>query len=194
MSTFMANKANIERKWYILDAAGKPLGKTAVRAADLLRGKTKVTYTPNADCGDNVIIINAGQAVLTGKKPEQKIYRTHSGWIGGLKETKYRILMQEKPETAMRVAVRGMMPRNTVCKDSLKRLHIYADANYEQQAQKPIVLESGGGRECISLRSLICMAPAAVSPLWPASICSPTAPAPSPSMVVTSTSILVWRP
>lgn len=99
MSTFMANKANIERKWYILDAAGKPLGKTAVRAADLLRGKTKVTYTPNADCGDNVIIINAGQAVLTGKKPEQKIYRTHSGWIGGLKETKYRILMQEKPET-----------------------------------------------------------------------------------------------
>ena len=117
------------------------LGKTAVRAADLLRGKTKVTYTPNADCGDNVIIINAGQAVLTGKKPEQKIYRTHSGWIGGLKETKYRILMQEKPETAMRVAVRGMMPRNTVCKDSLKRLHIYADANYEQQAQKPIVLE-----------------------------------------------------
>ena len=133
MSTFMANKANIERKWYILDAAGKPLGKTAVRAADLLRGKTKVTYTPNADCGDNVIII--------GNKMEQKYYRTHSGWIGGLKETKYRILMQEKPETAMRVAVRGMMPRNTVCKDSLKRLHIYADANYEQQAQKPIVLD-----------------------------------------------------
>ena len=104
MSTFMANKANIERKWYILDAAGKPLGKTAVRAADLLRGKTKVTYTPNADCGDNVIIINAGQAVLTGKKPEQKIYRTHSGWIGGLKETKYRILMQDKPELVLPTA------------------------------------------------------------------------------------------
>ena len=81
------------------------------------------------------------RSVLTGNKPEQKIYRTHSGWIGGLKETKYRILMQEKPETAMRVAIRGMMPRNTVCKDSLKRLHIYADANYEQQAQKPIVLD-----------------------------------------------------
>ena len=104
MSTFMANKANIERKWYILDAAGKPLGKTAVRAADLLRGKTKPTYTPHADCGDNVIIINAGKAVLTGKKPVQKIYRTHSGWVGGLKETPYRILMQEKPEVAMRVA------------------------------------------------------------------------------------------
>ncbi len=141
MSTFMANKANIERKWYILDAAGKPLGKTAVRAADLLRGKGKVTYTPHADCGDNVIIINAAKAVLTGKKGEQKFYRHHSGWVGGLKETPYRILMQEKPELAMKVAVKGMMPNNVITKDSLKRLHIYADANYEQQAQKPVVLE-----------------------------------------------------
>ena len=141
MSTFMANKANIERKWYILDAAGKPLGKTAVRAADLLRGKNKPTFTPNADCGDNVIIINAGKAVLTGKKGEQKFYRTHSGWVGGLKETPYRILMQEKPDVAMRVAVRGMLPKNTIGKDSLKRLHIYADANYEQQAQKPVALD-----------------------------------------------------
>ena len=141
MSTFMANNANIERKWYILDAAGKPLGKTAVRAADLLRGKNKPTFTPNADCGDHVIIINAGKAVLTGKKAEQKFYRHHSGWVGGLKETPYRILMQEKPELAMQVAVKGMMPKNTLGKNSLKRLHIYADANYEQQAQKPIVLE-----------------------------------------------------
>ena len=142
MSTFMANKANIERKWYILDAAGKPLGKTAVRAADLLRGKNKTTFTPHADCGDNVIIINAGKAVLTGKKGEQKIYRTHSGWVGGLKETPYRILMEEKPELAMRVAVRGMMPKNTVAKDSLKRLHIYAGAEHKQQAQKPIALDA----------------------------------------------------
>ena len=142
MSTFMANKGNIERKWYILDAAGKPLGKTAVRAADLLRGKNKTTFTPHADCGDNVIIINAGKAVLTGKKGEQKIYRTHSGWVGGLKETPYRILMQEKPEVAMRVAVRGMMPKNTVAKDSLKRLHIYAGAEHKQQAQKPIALDA----------------------------------------------------
>ena len=119
MSTFMANKANIERKWYILDAAGKPLGKTAVRAADLLRGKTKPTFTPNADCGDYVIIINAGKAVLTGKKGTQKMYRTHSGWIGGLKETPYRILMQEQPELAMKVAVRGMLPKNTIGKESL---------------------------------------------------------------------------
>ena len=142
MSTFMANKANIERKWYILDAAGKPLGKTAVRAADLLRGKNKTTFTPHADCGDNVIIINAGKAVLTGKKGEQKIYRTHSGWVGGLKETPYRILMPEKPEVAMRVAVRGMMPKNIVAKDSLKRLHIYAGAEHKQQAQKPIALDA----------------------------------------------------
>ena len=141
MSTFMANKGNIERKWYVIDAAGKPMGKTAVAAADLLRGKLKVTYTPHADCGDNVIIINAAKAVLTGNKMEQKYYRTHSGWVGGLKETKYRILMQEKPELAMRVAVRGMMPRNTVTKDSLKRLHIYAGEAHEQQAQKPEVWE-----------------------------------------------------
>ena len=137
MSTFMANKANIERKWYILDAAGKPLGKTAVRAADLLRGKTKPTFTPNADCGDYVIIINAGKAVLTGNKGTQKIYRRHSGWVGGLKETKYRLLMQQKPELAMRVAVRGMMPRNIVTKDSLTRLHIYRGAEHPHTAQKP---------------------------------------------------------
>ena len=141
MSTFMANKANIERKWYILDAAGKPLGKTAVQAADLLRGKTKPTFTPNADCGDYVIIINAGKAVLTGKKGEQKFYRHHSGWVGGLKETPYRILMQQKPELAMHEAVRGMMPKNTLSRAAMKRLHIYADANYEQQAQKPVVLD-----------------------------------------------------
>ena len=141
MSTFMANKGNIVRKWYILDAAGKPLGKTAAAAATLLRGKHKPEYTPHADCGDFVVVVNAEKAVLTGKKLDQKYYRTHSGWVGGLKETPYRILMQEKPEVAMRVAIRGMMPKNTVSKDSLKRLHIYADANYEQQAQKPVALD-----------------------------------------------------
>ena len=101
MSTFMANKGNIVRKWYILDAAGKPLGKTATVAATLLRGKHKPEYTPHADCGDFVIVINAEKAVLTGKKLDQKFYRTHSGYVGGLKETKYRKLMQEKPELAM---------------------------------------------------------------------------------------------
>ena len=137
MSTTLLKKETLERKWYVIDAAGKPLGRTAVAAANLLRGKHKVDFTPNVDCGDNVIVINAGKAILTGNKMEQKYYRTHSGWVGGLKETKYRILMQDKPELAMRVAVRGMMPRNTVTKDSLKRLHIYAGDTHEHQAQKP---------------------------------------------------------
>ena len=137
MSTFMANKGNIVRKWYVIDAAGKPLGKTAVIAADLLRGKRKPEYTPHADCGDFVIVINADKAVLTGKKLEQKFYRTHSGYPGGLHETKYRLLMQDKPELAVKIAVRGMMPRNTVTKDSLSRLKIYRGAEHPHAAQKP---------------------------------------------------------
>ena len=137
MSTFMANKGNIQRKWYVLDAAGKPLGKTAVTAATILRGKHKPEYTPHADCGDFVIVINAEKAVLTGKKLEQKYYRTHSGWVGGLKETKYRTLMQTKPELAVRLAVRGMMPRNIVTKDSLTRLKIYRGDSHPHAAQKP---------------------------------------------------------
>ena len=137
MSTFMANKGNIERKWYVIDAAGKPLGKTAVAAATILRGKHKPEYTPHADCGDFVIVINAEKAVLTGKKLEQKYYRTHSGWVGGLKETKYRLLMQNKPELAVRLAVRGMMPRNIVTKDSLTRLKIYRGDSHPHAAQKP---------------------------------------------------------
>lgn len=137
MSTFMANKGNIVRKWYVLDAAGKPLGKTAAAAANLLRGKLKPEYTPHADCGDFVVIVNAQKAVLTGKKLEQKYYRRHSGWIGGLKETKYRLLMQQKPELAMQLAVRGMLPRNIITKDSLSRLHIYRGAEHPHTAQKP---------------------------------------------------------
>ena len=137
MSTFMANKANIQRKWYVLDAAGKPLGKTAVAAATILRGKHKPEYTPHADCGDFVIVVNADKAVLTGKKLEQKYYRRHSGWVGGLKETKYRLLMQQRPELAMQLAVRGMMPRNIVTKDSLTRLKIYRGDSHPHAAQKP---------------------------------------------------------
>ena len=137
MSTYMANKGNIVRKWYVIDAAGKPLGKTAVAAATILRGKHKPEYTPHADCGDFVIVVNADKAVLTGKKLEQKYYRTHSGYVGGLKETKYRLLMQSKPELAVRLAVRGMMPRNIVTKDSLTRLKIYRGAEHPHAAQKP---------------------------------------------------------
>ena len=137
MSTFMANKGNIERKWYVIDAAGRPLGKTAVAAATSLRGKHKPEYTPHADCGDFVIVINAEKAVLTGKKLEHKYYRRHSGWVGGLKETKYRLLMQDKPELAVRLAVRGMLPRNIVTKDSLTRLKIYRGDSHPHAAQKP---------------------------------------------------------
>ena len=140
MSTTMLNKDTVVRKWYVIDAAGKPLGKTAALAADLLRGKLKVDYTPHVDCGDYVIVINAEKAVLTGKKLEQKYYRTHSGYPGGLKETRYDRLMKQKPELAMRVAVRGMMPRNIVTKDSLTRLHIYRGAEHKHEAQKPEVL------------------------------------------------------
>ena len=137
MSTFMAKKGSIERKWYVIDAAGKPMGKTAVIAADLLRGKRKPEFTPNADCGDCVIIINAEKAVLTGKKLDQKYYRTHSGWVGGLKETKYRTLMQTKPELAMQLAVKGMMPKNTLSRGSMTRLHIYRGGEHGHAAQKP---------------------------------------------------------
>ena len=136
-TTFMANKGNTVRKWYIIDAAGKPLGKTAAAAATLLRGKHKPEYTPHSDCGDFVVNINAEKAVLTGKKLDQKYYRTHSGWVGGLKETKYRKLMQDKPELAMKLAVRGMMPRNIITKDSLTRLKIFRGPEHIHAAQKP---------------------------------------------------------
>lgn len=137
MSTFMANKGNIERKWYVLDAANKPLGKTAAVAATLLRGKHKPEFTPHADCGDFVIVINAEKAVLTGKKLDQKFYRTHSGYVGGLKETKYRLLMQQKPELAMKLAVRGMLPKNIISKDSLPRLKVFRGSEHTHAAQKP---------------------------------------------------------
>ena len=139
MSTFMANKGNIVRKWYILDAAGKPLGKTAAAAATLLRGKHKPEYTPHADCGDFVIIINAEKAVLTGKKLEQKYYRRHSGYPGGLKETRYDRLMKQKPELAMKVAVRGMLQKNTIANWQLTRLRVFRGAEHTHAAQKPEV-------------------------------------------------------
>ena len=137
MSTFMANKGTITRGWYVLDAAGKPLGKTAALAAELLRGKRKPEFTPNADCGDYVIVVNAEKAILTGKKLDQKYYRTHSGWVGGLKEVKYRTLMQTRPELAMKLAIRGMLPKNTLSRDALTRLHIYQGSEHPHAAQKP---------------------------------------------------------
>ena len=139
MSTFMAKAENVERKWYVLDAAGKPLGRTAATAAMLLRGKHKVDFTPNVDCGDNVIIINTDKAVLTGKKAEQKKYYRVSGWIGGLKETKARDMMAARSDYAVELAVKGMLPKNTLGKNALTRLHLYKGAEHPHAAQKPEV-------------------------------------------------------
>lgn len=139
MSTTMVTKETVTRKWYVLDAAGKPMGKTAALAADLLRGKLKTDYTPNVDCGDYVIIVNAKDAVLTGKKLEQKYYRTHSGYPGGLKETQYKTLMAERPELAIELAVKGMLPKNSIGRKAATRLKVYAGAEHNHEAQQPIV-------------------------------------------------------
>lgn len=141
MSTTMLNKETVTRKWYVLDAAGKPMGKTAAIAADILRGKHKTDYTPHVDCGDYVIIINAKSAVLTGNKLEQKYYRTHSGYPGGLKEVQYKRLMETKPEFAMRLAVRGMLQKNKIARWQLKRLRIFAGAEHDHAAQQPVAWE-----------------------------------------------------
>lgn len=137
MSTFMPKAADIERKWYILDAEGKPLGRVAAVAATLLRGKHKPVFTPHMDCGDHVIIINCEKAVLTGKKLTQKFYRTHSGWIGGLKETNYATLMKNNPEKAMTLAVKGMVPDTVIGRDALTRLRTYKGSEHKHAAQKP---------------------------------------------------------
>ncbi len=137
MSTTMPKAAEITRKWYILDAAEKPLGRTAAVAASILRGKTKPTFAPNTDCGDHVIIINAEKAILTGKKLEQKVYRHHSGWVGGLKEIKYSKLMKENPEKAMMLAVKGMLPDTTIGRTALTRCRIFKGAEHTHAAQQP---------------------------------------------------------
>ena len=137
MSTFMAKAETVERKWYVIDAAGKPLGRTAVTAATILRGKHRPEFTPHADCGEYVIIVNADKAVLTGKKPEQKFYRRHSGYIGGLKEVQYSKLMSDKPEKAMQLAIEGMLPNNTIGRKAATRMRLYAGAEHKNAAQKP---------------------------------------------------------
>ncbi len=141
MSTFMAKPAEVQRKWYIVDAAGKPLGRTAVKVADLLRGKGKPEFTPNVDCGDFVVVINAEKAVLTGKKLEQKYYRRHTGWIGHLKEVQYSTLMATRPELAIELAVKGMIPDTTIGRKAMTRLHVYQGTEYKQVAQKPELVD-----------------------------------------------------
>ncbi len=141
MSTTLAKAGEIERKWFLIDAAGKPLGRVAAQAAVLLRGKNKVTFTPHVDCGDHVIIVNTDKAVLTGKKLEKKYYRTHSGWIGGLKETQYKTLMAENSDKAMYLAVKGMVPSNALGAKAMTRLHCYKGAEHKNAAQKPAAYE-----------------------------------------------------
>ncbi|MDD6827551.1 MAG: 50S ribosomal protein L13 [Oscillospiraceae bacterium] len=141
MSTYMAKSGEVSRKWYILDAEGKPLGRVAAKAAHILRGKHKPTYTPHVDCGDHVIIINCDKAILTGKKLEQKKYYWHTGWIGGLKSESYKDLMAHKADKAMMIAVNGMLPNNTLGRAALTRLRVYKGAEHKQAAQKPEVCE-----------------------------------------------------
>ncbi len=142
MSTFMAKKSDIDRKWFVIDAAGKPLGRVAAQAATLLRGKHKAIYTPHVDCGDHVIIINCKDAVLTGNKLAQKKWQRHTGYIGHLKETRYDILMATRPTKAMELAVKGMLPSNTIGRSSLLRLRLFEGAEHNHQAQKPEAVEA----------------------------------------------------
>ena len=141
MSTYMAKVETVERKWYVLDAAGKPMGRVAVAAANILRGKHRPEFTPHVDCGEFVIIVNAEKAVLTGKKLEQKYYRRHSGYIGGLKEVQYKTLMATKPELAMELAVKGMLPHTRIGAKSATRLKVFAGAEHTHAAQKPEAIE-----------------------------------------------------
>ena len=140
-TTYSPKKGEIERKWYILDASGKSLGRVATEAAKLLRGKHKPTYTPNADTGDFVIILNCKDAVLTGRKLEQKVYRHHSGYIGGMREISARVMMENTPEKAMMHAVKGMLPHNSLGRQMIKKLRVYAGSEHEHAAQKPEVWE-----------------------------------------------------
>ena len=140
-TTYSAKKSEIESKWYIIDAQGKSLGRVATEAAKILSGKTKPTYTPTIDTGDHVIIINCKDAVLTGKKLDQKMYRHHSGYIGGMKEKTARVMMEETPEAAMMKAIKGMLPHTKLGRQMIKKLRVYAGSEHENIAQKPEVWE-----------------------------------------------------
>jgi len=141
MKTFMAKAEEVKRKWYVVDAEGKPLGRLASEVAKILRGKNKPIYTPHVDTGDNVIVLNAAKVTLTGKKLDNKVYRHHSGWPGGLKEVKYRQLMEKSPEKVIELAVKGMLPRNSLGRAMFRKLKVYRGSEHEHQAQKPETLD-----------------------------------------------------
>ena len=140
MSTYMAKPDDIVRKWFIIDASGKSLGRVAAVVADILRGKNKPIFTPHVDCGDHVIVINADKVQLTGKKLEQKYHRYHTGWVGGLKEIQYKTLINNNPEKAIMLAIKGMVPDTTIGRKALTRVRIYKGENHNHQAQKPEML------------------------------------------------------
>ena len=139
MKTYVATASTIERKWLVIDASGLTLGRLATEVARLLRGKHKPTYTPFIDTGDYVIVVNASKIVLTGKKLDEKKYRYHTGYPGGLKETDYRTLMAKKPEKALELAVKGMLPKNSLGRQMFKKLHVFAEGEHTYAAQKPEV-------------------------------------------------------
>nr|MDD6335520.1 50S ribosomal protein L13 [bacterium] len=140
MNTYMAKPGSVEQKWYVIDASGLVLGRLATKVATVLRGKNKPQFTPHVDCGDYVIVLNADKVVLTGDKLNQKKYRSHSGYVGGLKETSYKDLMQKKPEFVVYEAVRGMMPKGPLGRAMMKKLRVYRGGEHEHQAQQPEVM------------------------------------------------------
>ena len=141
MTTFMANASNIERKWYVIDAKGKPLGRVACKAAIMLRGKHKATYTPHVDCGDNIIIINAKEVELTGNKLDQKIYYNHSGYTGGLRQRTAKEMRDNYPVEMVERAVKGMLPKGRLGRAMYKKLFVYEGSEHKHQAQKPEIIE-----------------------------------------------------
>ena len=141
MTTFMANAQNIERKWYVIDAKGKSLGRVAAKAALMLRGKHKPTFTPHVDCGDNIIIINAKEVALTGNKLNYKIYYNHSGWTGGLRERTAKVMVEKYPVEMVERAVKGMLPKGRLGRQMYKKLYVYEGSEHKQQAQKPEIIE-----------------------------------------------------
>ncbi len=141
MKTFMQKKETVVRDWYVIDASGLPLGRVATKAAHILRGKHKPTYTPHVDCGDNVIIINASKVVLTGNKMQDKKYYNHSGYPGGLRERNAEVMIEKYPEEMLERAVKGMLPHNRLGRAMAKKLFVYRDAEHKHEAQKPIAIE-----------------------------------------------------
>ena len=146
MKTFMANPSTVEQKWYVVDATNMPLGRLASQVATILRGKNKPEFTPHVDTGDYVIVINSDKVVLTGKKLQQKKYYTYSGYVGGLKEVGYDLLLKTKSDLAVKEAVKGMLPKNSLGRSMIKKLRVYKDANHNHEAQKPEVIKLKGER------------------------------------------------